>query len=63
MRKIVYRSLISYLVPELQGFEYTKIKAKSADTKQGNQIEINQSQSKLIKSVTSDTLLVDLMNN
>ena len=46
MRKIaVYRSLISYLVPELQGFEDTKIKAKSADTKQGNQlklIKINQ---------------------
>ena len=33
MRNItVYRSLISYLVPELQGFEDTKIKAKSADT-------------------------------
>ena len=46
MRKIaVYRSLISYLVPELEGFEDTKIKAKSADTKQGNQlkfIKINQ---------------------
>ena len=46
MRKIaVYRSLISYLVPELHGFEDTKIKAKSADTKQGNQlklIKINQ---------------------
>ena len=45
MRKIVlYRSLISYLVPELQGFEDTKIKA-SADMKQGNQlklIKINQ---------------------
>ena len=46
MRKIaVYRSLISYLVPELQSFEDTKIKTKSADTKQGNQwksIKINQ---------------------
>ena len=46
MRKIaVYLSLISYLVPELQIFEDTKIKAKSADTKQGNQlklIKINQ---------------------
>ena len=35
MRKIaVYRSLVSYLVPKLQGFEDTKIKAKSADKKQ-----------------------------
>ena len=46
MRKIaVYRFSISYLVPELQSFEDTKIKAKSVDTKQGNQlklIEINQ---------------------
>ena len=46
MRKIaVYRSLISYLVPKLQSFEDAKIKAKSADTKQGNQlklIKINQ---------------------
>ena len=46
MRKIaVYRSLISYLVPELQSFEDTKIKTKSADTEQGNQlklIKINQ---------------------
>ena len=57
MRKIVvYRSLKSYLVPELQSFEDTKIKAKSADTKQGNQ-------SKSIKFVTSHTLLVDLINN
>ena len=40
MRKIaVYRSLISYLVSELQSFEGTKIKAKSADTKQGNQLK------------------------
>ena len=40
MRKIaVYRSLTSYLVPELQSFEDTKIKAKSADTKQGNQLK------------------------
>ena len=43
MRKIaVYRSLI---VPELQSFEGAKIKAKSVDTKQGNQlklIEINR---------------------
>ena len=41
----VYRSMISYLVPELQSFEDTKITAKSADTKQGNQlksIRINQ---------------------
>ena len=46
MRKIaVYRSLISYLVPELQGFEDTEIKAKRADPKQRNQlklIKINQ---------------------
>ena len=46
MRKIaVYRSFILDLVPELQGFEDTKTKAKSADTKQGNQlklIKINQ---------------------
>ena len=46
MSKIaVYRSLISYLVPELQSFEDTKITAKSSDTKQGNQlklIKINQ---------------------
>ena len=46
MRMIaVYQSLISYLVPELQSFEDTKIKAKSADMKQGNQlklIKINQ---------------------
>ena len=44
-RTDVYRFLISYLVPELQSFEDTKIKAKSADTKQGNQlklIKINQ---------------------
>ena len=51
MRKnAVYRSLISYLVPELQSFEDTKIRAKSSDTKQGNQlksIEINQNQSNL----------------
>ena len=41
MRKItVYRSLISYLVPELQSFEDTKIKAKSTDTKQGNQLKL-----------------------
>ena len=46
MRKIaVYRSLIFYLVPELQSFEDSKIKAKSADKKQGNKwklIKINQ---------------------
>ena len=46
MRKIaVYRSLISYLVPELQSFEDTKIKTKNADTKQGYQsksIKIDQ---------------------
>ena len=51
MRKIsVYRSLISYLVPELQSFEDTKINAKSADTKLGNQlklIKINQNLSNL----------------
>ena len=41
MRRIaIYRSLISYLVPELQSFEDTKIKAKSADTKQGNQLKL-----------------------
>ena len=41
MRKIgAYRSLISYLVPELQSFEGAKIKAKSADTKQGNQLKL-----------------------
>ena len=56
MSKIaVYRSLISYLVPELQALMILKsITAKSADTKQGNQ-------RKLIKSVTSHTLLVDLI--
>ena len=46
MRKTaVYRSLIFYLVPESKSFEDTKIKAKSVDTKQGNQlnlININQ---------------------
>ena len=46
MSKIaVCRSLISYLVPELQSFEDTKITAKCADTKQENQlksIKINQ---------------------
>ena len=46
MRKIaIYQSLISYLVPELQGFKDTKIQAKNADTKPGNQlklIKINQ---------------------
>ena len=42
MRKnVVYRFLISYLVPELQSFEDTNIKAKTSDTKQGNHIEIN----------------------
>ena len=59
MRKIaIYCSLISYLVPELQSFKgvKVKIKAKSMYTKQGN--EINQTQSKLIKSVTSHTNLV-----
>ena len=49
MRKIaVYRSLIPCLVRQLQSFEDTKIKAKSGDTKQGNQlklIEINQNSS------------------
>ena len=41
MRKISdNRSLISYLVPELQSFEDTKIKAKSADTKKGNQLKL-----------------------
>ena len=41
MRKIaVYRSLISYLVPELQSFEGAKIKAKSVDTKQRNQLKL-----------------------
>ena len=41
MRKIaVYRSLISYLVPELQSFEDAKIKAKSLDRKQGNQLKL-----------------------
>ena len=41
MRKIaVYRSLIPYLVPELQSFEGVKIKAKSVDTKQGNQLKL-----------------------
>ena len=46
MSKIaVYQPLISYLVPELESFEDTKITAKSADTKQRNQlklIKINQ---------------------
>ena len=41
MRKIaVYRSLISYLVPELQSFEGAKIKEESVDTKQGNQLKL-----------------------
>ena len=41
MRKIaVYRSLISYLVPELQIFEDTKIKAKSVDIKQEHQLKL-----------------------
>ena len=41
MRKIaVYRFLISYLLPELQSFECAKIKAKSLDTKQGNQLKL-----------------------
>ena len=41
MSKIaVYRSLISYLVPEFQSFEDTKITAKRADTKQGNQLKL-----------------------
>ena len=41
MRKIaVYQSLISYLVLELQSFEGAKIKAKSVDTKQGNQLKL-----------------------
>ena len=41
MRKIaVYQSLISYLVPELQSFEAAKVKAKSVDTKQGNQLKL-----------------------
>ena len=40
MRKIaVYRSLISYLAAELQNFEDTTIKAKSANTKQRNQLK------------------------
>ena len=41
MRKIaVYQSLISYLVPELQSFEDAKIKEKSVDTKQRNQLKL-----------------------
>ena len=56
MRKpvAVYRSLISYLVQELQSFEDTKIKAKTADTKQGNQlklIKINQNRSNLLRHI------------
>ena len=51
MRKIaVCRSLISCLVPELQSFENAKIKAKSLDTKQGNQlksVKINRNWSNL----------------
>ena len=43
MKKIaVCRSMISYLVPELQSFEDTKIKARSADTKQGNQLKLTK---------------------
>ena len=46
MRNIpIHRSLTSYLVPESKSFEDTKLKAKSADMKQGNQlklIKINQ---------------------
>ena len=64
IRKIaVYRSLIPYLVPELQSFEDTEIKAKRADTKQGNQLKLIKINQNLSKSVTSHTLLVDLMNN
>ena len=48
--------LISYLVPELQTLEDTRIKAKSANV-------IYRNQSKLIKFVMSHTLLVDLVNN
>ena len=41
MSKIaVYRSLISYLVPELQSFEDTEVTTKSADTKQGNRLKL-----------------------
>ena len=62
MRNIaVYRSLISYLVPELQDFEDTKIKACRHETTKS--IDINQKSIKLIKPVTSHTLLVDLMKN
>ena len=60
LRKIaVYRSLISYLVPELQSFKDPKIKAKTADMKnESESIEIVQ-----ICDVTYIKLLVDLMNN
>ena len=41
MSKIaIYRSLLSYQVPELQSFEGTKITAKSADRKQRNQLKL-----------------------
>ena len=61
MRKIaVYQSLISYLILELQGFEDKRQKCRHETRKS---IEINQNHSKLIKSVTSQTFLVDLMNS
>ena len=64
MRNIpVYRSLTSYLVPESQSFEDTELKAKKCRHETRKSIETNQNQSKLIKSVTSHTLLVDLMNS
>ena len=41
MKKIaIYRSLIFYLVPELQSFEGAKIKAKSVDKEQENQLKL-----------------------
>ena len=39
----VFRSFISCLVPELQSFEDTRNKAKSADKKQGNQLKSSKS--------------------
>ena len=63
MRKIaVYPSLISYLAPELQALKILKSRQKCGHETRKS-IEINQNQSKLIKSVTSHALLVDLMNN
>ena len=57
IRKVaIYRTLISYLVPELQSFKDTKVKVTIVDMKHRNK-------SKLIKFMWSHALLVDLVNN